>query len=452
MVKPDLNRQGGFTLIESIISFTILVTIIVAVVELFGYDLATISIAKTRALGLALANQQMEYLRDLPYDSLATVKGPIYPPGTLLDDQFQTSGNIKFRIHTAIDYVDDPYDGNAAGTIPGKPVDLYPYDYKQAQVTVYLASSGKQVATVVTSIAAKAAETSSSTGILTIKVLNANGQPVAGASIHVTNPNPNPAVDITTTTDNTGLVVIPKLPPDSSHGYHIVASKGGYSTDTTNPYPGGSQSPTNPDPNVLVQQITNVTLAIDQLSSLNLHVVDTSGSPVASQSVTITGAKTIDVNPNVYKYNNTLTTDASGNITLSNIEWDSYTFKVPNGKYIVTVAPVQPVALAPNSTQNVTMTVSSSSSWPTISTISPTTDATGTNPVTLTITGTNLNGASFKLHMSGQTDIVATGLTSSSTSLSGTINLTGAATGNWDVVVTSGGNQATQTGGYSVTP
>ena len=447
--------QSGFTLVESIVAFTILIAIIVAVVGLFGYDLATINVGKTRALGLGLANEKLEYLRDLPYNSLATVYGPIYPPGTLIDDDYQTRGNIKFRVHTDIDYVDDNYDGNAAGTVQGKPVDLYPYDYKRAQVTVYIANSNRKVATLSTFIAAKAAETSSNTGILIIKVVDASGQPVDNATVVIINPNPSPVVNITTTTDSSGLVVIPKLPPDNAHGYHIVASEAGFSTDSTSPDPPGTQTPTNPDPNVLVQQITNITLSIDRTSTLNLHVVDTSGNPVASQSVTITGTKKIYTTPDVYKTTVTKTTDASGNATLSSAEWDSYSFSVPSGRNIVTSVAYSPVALAPNSSQTVTLTLSSSGSWPTIKSATPTTDATGTSSTPLTITGTNLTGASLTLRLSGQSDIVATGVTvtGGGTSLTGNINLATATPGNWDIIITSpAGNQAIQTGGFVVTP
>ena len=452
MVNREQSRESGFTLLESIISFTILVTVIVAVTQLFTFDLTSINIAKTRALGLAIATQQMEYLRDLPYNSLSTQFGAIYPPGNIADDSYQVVDNIKFHVHTVIEYYDDPYDGNAAGTIPGKPKDLYPYDYKLVQIYVYINSSGTKVASLTTSIAAKAAETASNTGILSIKVNDANGNPVNDATVTITNPNPTPAVNITTTTDETGSVVIPVLPPDSNHGYHVVVSKAGYSSSWTSPYTSGSQVPTIPDLNVLAQQITSQTFAIDLVSSLTVHVVDTGGNPENDQSVTITGAKTLYTNPTVYKYQTTKTTDNSGNISLTNMEWESYSFSVPNGKYIVSTVPYQPSALSPNTSLTVTLTITGSSSYPTITSVSPTSDATGTSSVSLTITGTNLKNATFYLSQAGQANIVATGLSSSSTSLSGNLSLTGAATGNWDIVVTNGGNTVTQTGGYVVTP
>ena len=58
-----------------------------AVGSLFVSNLNTVVLGKARAVGLGLANYQMEYLRDLPYNSLATSHGTIYPPGNIPDSQ-----------------------------------------------------------------------------------------------------------------------------------------------------------------------------------------------------------------------------------------------------------------------------------------------------------------------------------------------------------------------------
>ncbi len=453
--KRNHQNQAGFTLVELITSVVVLSMVILAVSNLFVSNLATVTTGKAKAMGLALANEQLEYLRDLPYDSLATQYGTIYPPGNIADTQTVTRANYKYTLKTKIVYIDDPYDGNAAGTISGKPVDLYPYDYKRVEVTVVLANNSIQVAKLTSDVAAKASETASNTGILSLKVLDSLGQPVPNASVHIVNVVPSPDVDITTTTDATGLVVIPGLPPDSGGNYKITVSLGGYSTEQTYPDPSGSQTPVNPNPNILVQQITSITLAIDKVSSMVVTVVDTNGTAVANQSVTITGSKKTMTNPTVYKYNQTLTTDSSGKITLTGVEWDSYNFAVPSGKYIVTSVPDAPVALAANSSANVTLMVSSSSTYPTIASTNPTAAQTGIASEPVSVTGTNLSsGTTLKLKQSGQADIVATGVTSTSgnTILSGTFNLTGAATGAWDLVVSNANGTANQAGGFNVTP
>lgn len=445
------KRQPGFTLIEVVISIVILSTAVLAISTLFVSNVATVSLGKAKTVGLALANQQMEYLRDLPYDSLATTNGTIYPPGNIADDQNVTSGNYKFRIHTVISYVDDPYDGNAQGTIQGKPTDLYPYDYKLAEISVYLRNNNKLVASLTTNIGAKAAETASNTGILQVSVIDANGNPVQNASVHITNSTSSPAVDITTTTDNNGIVEIPKLPPDSNKDYQITATLVGYNTDLTEPDPVGAQTPVNSNVNILVQQITHVTLSIDRLSTLNLHVVDTSGNPISNLAITTTSSKKLYTNPDVFKYNQTTSTDTSGNITLSSMEWGGYSFSVPSGHYLVVSSPYLAVSLNPNASQSVTLTVSTSSTWPRIISVSPASGTIGTAALSVTITGANLSsGSSALLRLAGQSDINFTGVSANGSTLTGTINLSSVVAGNWDIVITSNGNTTTQPGGFNV--
>ena len=447
--------ESGFTLIETIIGLVVMTLMVTAVTQLFVDNLRVVTLGKARAVGLALAEEQMENLRDLPYQSVATQFGGIYPPGLLPDTQTLVRGGYTFTVSTKIVYIDDSYDGNATGTIVGKPKDIYPFDYKRADVGVYLKTSGKEVAQLSSDIAAKAAETGSNSGILAIKVIDANGNPIAGANVTITNPNPSPAVNITITTDDLGNVEIPNLPPDSTNSYQVTASLPGYSTDGTIPDPPGAQTAVELNPNVLVQQVTSLTLAIDHTSSLNLHVVDTSGNPISGLSVTTTSAKQTKQSPTAYKYSQAQTTDASGNITLTSLEWDSYSFSLPSGYYLASSQSYAPFALAPGTSGTVNLVVSQNASFPTISAVNPNSQATGTNNFTVTITGTNLTAASsVQLKQSGQSPISGTSVASSNgnKTLTATFNLSGAATGAWDVVVGTAAGTVTQTGGFNVTP
>ena len=68
---------------------------------------------------------------------------------------------------------------------------------------------------------------------------------------------------------------------------------------------------------------------------------------------TMRGAKTIGSGPSgaVYKYNQLLTANSSGVLTVSNLEWDTYTMSVAasTGYDIASSCPPQPLVLAPNS-------------------------------------------------------------------------------------------------------
>jgi hypothetical protein len=451
------QNEGGFTLIEVVVGAVLMVMMVTAVGGLFVSNLQSVALGKSTAIGLGVANNEMELLRDLPYASLATAHGTIYPPGNLPDTQTVTQDNFSFTVKTQIVYIDDPYDGNAQGTIVGKPKDLYPYDYKEAEVQVYLNPTGQLVAELASNFAAKAAETATNSGVLNVTVINASGQPVPNATVTVTNATPSPAVNITTTTDNNGVVEIPLLPPESNNSYQVTATLGGYSTDGTIAPPGGGQTAVEPNPNILAQQVTNITLTIDQLSTLIINATNTSGAAISNLAITTSGAKLTKKNPNVHKYSASATTSATGAITLNGMEWDSYSFSVPAGYYIVSGNPYVPLALSPNSTGTENLVISNNANWPAIVSVTPLSETGSNGTISMSITGSNLPSTStVNLTMSGHSNITGTGCTSSGSSptqvLTCNLNLTGAATGTWNIVVANSTGTTTQTGGFSVIP
>ena len=88
-----------FSIISSFIAEHPLVVaiIVIASVSLFSSNMLSLQLGNSRSAALGLANEKMEYLRDLPYDSLATQNGDIYPGGSITDNQEITRNNIKFR-------------------------------------------------------------------------------------------------------------------------------------------------------------------------------------------------------------------------------------------------------------------------------------------------------------------------------------------------------------------
>lgn len=449
-------NDGGFTLVEVLIATAVIAVIGLSILGTIILFSKYSQESKEKVQAQNLANQQIELLHNMPYDSLATINGPIYPPGTLPDVQTMTVDGQQFKVHTYISYVDDPFDGNAAGTIPGKPVDLYPYDYKKITIIVKDKYDSLLLAQTTTNIAGKAAETATNTGILSLKVQNAQGQPVPNANVVLTNPNQTPPVNITTFTDVNGLVLIPSLPPSSANDYHVVASLSGYSTDST--YPAFAPNNLNPvlkDFNILVQQITPITLSIDTVATMNITVTDTTGAVVPNLQLNLKGAKLTYTSPNTYKFNQNFTTNGSGVINITNMEWDSYTIAVPAGYYIVSTNPYQTVDINPSDTLNVSLVVTTDNSYPTITSVSPLSGI-NSSSVSVTITGTNLpSGSTVKLTLSGQPDINGTGIVSSggNTILTGNFDLTSVAPGGWNIVVTTpSGKVATQPAGFTVTP
>jgi hypothetical protein len=174
-------------------------------------------------------------------------------------------------------------------------------------------------------------------------------------------------------------------------------------------------------------------------------------------NVTVTSERNIyedpaDINPPLPKYQQTFPTSGGGTITINNLEWGAYRFSVQSGYTLTNVIPYQPVTAPPGGSINLTIKVTTDSSWPTIDHVVP---ISGVNnaPLLVEIYGTNLpSGATMELRQAGQPNVVASGVISSggNTKLEGTFDLTGIATGLWDVVVISLGETNIQPGGFTV--
>ncbi len=446
------RHTDGYTIIEALIGITILTMVTLALFAVMTANLTTLFQSRARGIALAIAQEKIENLKNLPYDSLATQTGTIYPAGAIADNETIVRNGLTFKVHTDIRYVDNTYDGNAAGTIQGKPADLYSYDYKKVTIQISTPTGSAQLAELSSDIAAKAAETAGNTGVLLIKAINAAGNPVEGAMVQITNTNPNPDVAITTTTDIQGQVIIPKLPPDTNPGYHVTVSKAGYSSDQTYTIDAQHPTPSNPDFAMLAQQITTKTFAIDQLANLSLNITDQAGNPIASQSVSIHGQKLTNNTPAAYKISQTANTDTQGLVQFNLIDWDSYSISIP-GYTILSTSPLAPITVAPNALVTASVIAATSPTlFPIITSVTPV-NSTPSASVPIDITGSNFNGSStLLLRRTGDPDrsAISVAYTSPDT-LSGTFDLS-TANGSYDLLITTSGRTTTQKNAVVVSP
>jgi hypothetical protein len=438
----------------------VITAVFAAIVSSFILVLNTVNSGKIRTAATALANEQMESLRNLPYEDLSTAGGTVLPQGTILDSQTLTRSNVSFALATTIITVDDPFDGCAipAGTNlyectdggTASIQDVIPTDYKRISVEVSKAGTATVLARLVSNAAAKAAETSGNTGMLLIKIVDANGQPVSGATVTVT--NPVTGVNVTGVTNAQGYVFIANIPPDNQNGYHIVVTKDGYSTDYTTPRTAQNPNQHQPDVDVNVQEVTIQTLAIDQLSTMNVTVKNEAGSAIPNIQITATGSKITQINPELPKNVYTQTTNASGVATFTDIEWDGYAITVPSGYQIISTSPYQLVDLQPSSTMEVVVAATTNSNWPVITSVNPSAGITGTS-VDIAIEGDNFTGGStVLLRRQGQSDVLPanTNVAPNEKSIDVTFSLSGVATGAWDLVIISSGQTVTQIEGFIV--
>lgn len=463
-IKNNKPSKKAFTLIEILIDFFVISLISLAILSAYVYSMKSMLSAKARIAAVSLANEKMEIIRNMPYDSLGTVGG--WPKGELLDKETVIKNGANLDVYIRISTVDDPYDGCADKDEPGppskclqnmdpaKPKDLSPYDYKRAEIIVTRKDQSAEYAKLSSYIAANAAETESNTGILKICVDDSEGQPLAGAKISIENTEVTPAVNIVDLLSGSdGCYLVTNLPPDSHNHYNVVVTKDGYTTEMT--YERTSQNPNalQPDLSVYIQQITYQKFVIDKLSSMTITLLDDFGQPIIDTQVHIEGEKEIYFNPQTKKYSEDHTTNSIGQIILQNMEFDNYAFTV-SGWQIISTSPYQPTYLPADEDLSILISASQDSSFPTISSCAPNSGVSG-QTVILSITGSNFQeNLTVKIVDENNNEISGQNISISRDGVeivSAEFDLSGAILGKWDIVISNpSGSSVTQVDGLEV--
>jgi prepilin-type N-terminal cleavage/methylation domain-containing protein len=344
------RKESGYTLVELMIGIVLLGLIAISAFTLFSTLIRSTVIIKRKAIAATLATTQMEYLKSLPFNSLAIAGGPIYAPTYLPANGTTVLNGVTYTSNTTVDYVDDAFDG--CGSYPtlalkqtycrnypppsGAPAtDTNPQDYKIAHVKVTDQNS-LILAEVDSQISARVAETASTTGALFVKVLDDNGNPLSGATVQVVNSSVTPNVNLSDTSDSNGITIFYGLPPDTTgYDYVVNGSLSGYSSLSTIA-PSGSLTPTYPSQQIITQQSSFVTLTLKPQgpNSLVIETTDTGGAAIAGMKVYVKGGykKYTSTSDKTYYYDNMTpsdtrpTTDAGGFAALSNLVPGDYIF------------------------------------------------------------------------------------------------------------------------------
>ena len=355
-IKPSNKKTipslvWGFTLVETLVATAIFVTVSIGIYAGFANILKIMNILRIKEIMTNIANEQFEVARNLTYASVGTVNG--IPSGIIPQSTTIVRDNKSFGLETVIRNFDDPFDG----TFNGTPKDSSPADMKIVELTITCLSCDSSLAPIsfTTKISPKNLETASTNGALVIKAFDAAGLPVSGADVNVINNGISPVVNLTDTTDVNGVLTIVDARPSSTQRYRIIVTKDGYSTDRTYKK-GGTGNPTNPtkqDVIVATQQITQVSFTIDRLSTINFKTLDNQCVATPNFDFTLSGSKLIGTNPNTLKYSMPWATDSGGELSLSDIEWDTYNITGTDGvNDIIGTNPLLSLGVNPNIEQN----------------------------------------------------------------------------------------------------
>jgi len=343
---PLPKRLKGDTLIGILVAIGIFVILSQAVVSLAfsSYDLISYSRARISARHIAL--ESIEIVRNTPYDSIGTTGG--IPTGIFIQEQQVPRNGQNYTIRTNISYVDDPFDGIA-------PADTLPSDYKRVKIDVSwggISSSNFSEVSMVTDVSPYGIESTTGGGTLSILVFDALGLPVPQAQVTLVATTTNPPVNATYYTSDTGRVTLPGAPICSSC-YQITVTKAGMSTDRTYSI-AEITNPSKPLSSVLEGQLTEVSFNIDRFAKLKLTSfgAEPEFEALPNQIVRVRGEKTIGtsgLDEPVYKFDQEVVTDSSGELEIEELEWDNYHITLPTDSImeIAGIYPITPISVSP---------------------------------------------------------------------------------------------------------
>lgn len=311
------QRQLGFTLVEMLVAVAVFSLVSIMVYQGYARIIETASVLTARTIASNIANEQIEIIRNMSYDTVGTIggipAGPLEPLRTL-----EREGRL-FDLITTIRIIDQPF--GIALTTPDE--DALIGTAKLVEVEATCTSCDVSVSTIFNTLVAPShLETLSDLGALRVRVFDASGNPLPQAQVSIENLNLIPAISLNDVTGNNGELTLLGAPP-AIESYQIVVSLPGYSTDRTY-----AITPENPNPlrthaTVTAGDRTSLSFAIDQLSDMTFETTDAWCIPRDNVALEITSDTLIGVDPHIPKFNE-IFTSIGGIMTLANIEWGSY--------------------------------------------------------------------------------------------------------------------------------
>ena len=341
--------QKGFSLLEVLIAMAIFAMFASSIFFVYGNIIEIISRTRVRTLSSTLLNREIEIVRLLPYDKVGIVGG--FPPGVIAQQRVETYEGVQFLIKAYVRNIDNSFDG----TTGGSPNDTAPADYRVVELEVSCALCyGLPPVTYTTWVAPQNLESSTQNGSLFVNAFDASGLPIKEADVRVVNSSTSPTITIVDQTNASGQLQLVDI-PTSTNRYQITVSKAGYSSSVTYlPGAAANTNPIQPHATVASQQITEISFAIDRVSTLTVKSQDDRCVGIGSVSMNQLGTKLIGSGPDVVKYSASFTTNSTGDKTIHPLEWDTYEFtNTTSGYDIAGTIPLLPLTINPNTSTTV---------------------------------------------------------------------------------------------------
>ncbi len=265
------KKERGISLIQILIGASLLLIVFLGFFYAYQLTLKVVGQNKNKVIATAVANGELERIRNLPYQSIG-IKGG-FPDGVLDSSTTTVVNNIDYTITRRIDYVVDFRDGIAG------PEDDCPNDYKKVGIKISWSGILSGEVNLISDISPQtlAQECGETGGVLLVSVFDAYGAMVASPLIEVK--NSLTGENIKTAVPDSGEYFF-SLPVGT---YKIVVSKSGHSGERTY----GTDEITTPEKphlNVLENQLTKSSFSIDKVSSFPVDTLSPWGSGYFSDS------------------------------------------------------------------------------------------------------------------------------------------------------------------------
>jgi len=318
--------SSGFSLIEMVFVVFIMAVILIAFYNIFILGMQYSSNAKSRLGAVSLANQQIEYLRNVAYTDLG-VQGGV-PNGSIDPDEYMNVNGTRYRVLTDVRYIDDSSDG----TLGGSPNDVIPNDYKRVRVTVKWGKETQQEQVYLLSdFIPVGLEQSAGGGILSVNAIESSGSGIQAANVYIE--NDGTGVNIHTMTDSTGNVSIVGVPAAALNTYEITVSKNGFETvSTMSPYPETAYHPADVHASVAEGGLTRKDIIINELADLHLTSKNMFGEIVGDINFTLSGGRILGLEDGtgtpVYSYDQNISFGSDGELRLQDLSPGTYSLSI----------------------------------------------------------------------------------------------------------------------------
>lgn len=304
------------TLVGILITIAVATTIFMALYSAIEYSLRLSADSSARLAAMSLASERMEYFRSLSYNDVGTISG--FPSGVIPQNRTITLNGIAFSERVLVDYIDDPADDELGVDSNGIIT-----DYKKLKIEISWVTHGETKSiSYVSNIVPVSVETNEGGGAINVAVTDADGSPLAGATVQVTNDTTGPTIDVTRVTGPAGVAAF--IVPASSN-YHASATMAGYSTDGTYVATGGNPNPSPGSFTVAEALITDQGFQIGALSDLEIStfsgITDASSTVAFADTAEIQASSSVTLNVGRLELKESLGVfEASGSARLQQIE------------------------------------------------------------------------------------------------------------------------------------